>query len=110
MATPRTPEPQEPRSLSDREQRALSDLERRLADDDPTLSASMHAVGPRAGSLSSRAYNAVIQIAVVVVVLVVVLPAPWAATLVAIVFMAIPTALTVHAGERERRERQSRGT
>jgi Flp pilus assembly protein TadB len=110
MATPRTPEPHEPRPLSNREQRALSDLEQRLAHDDPTLSLSMRAEPPRLRTLSPRAYNAVIQVAVVVVVLVVVLPSPWAATLIAIVFMTIPTALVVHAARRERRERESRGT
>jgi len=49
-------------------------------------------------------------VAVVIVVLVVVLPSPWAATLIAIVFMAVPTVLVVHAAGRERRERESRGT
>ena len=110
MATPGTPEPQEPRPLSDREQRALSDLEQRLADDDPALSMSMRPHPSRLDPLSPRAYNAIIQVAVVIVVLVVVLPSPWAAALIAIVFMAIPTALVAHAAGRERRERESRGT
>lgn len=110
MATPRTPEPQEPRPLSDREKQALSDLERRLAHDDPAPSSSMRAQDSGFGPLSPRALNAVIQVAVVVVVLVVVLPAPWAAALIAIVFMAIPTALTMYAAGRERRGRPSRGT
>jgi hypothetical protein len=110
MATPRTPEPQEPRPLSDREQRALSDLEQRLAHDDPALSLDMRPRASWLGPFSPRAYNAIIQVAVVLVVLVVVLPSPWAATLIAIVLMAVPTALVWHATGRERRERESRAT
>lgn len=107
MATPRTPEPQHPRPLSDREQRALSDLEQRLVDDDPALDLSMRPRRSWHGPLSPRAHNAIIQVAVVIVVLVVVLPSPWAATLIAIVIMTVPTALVVHAAGRERESRGS---
>ena len=62
------------------------------------------------GLATPRADNAVVQVAVGVVVLVVVLPSTWAATLIAIVFTAVPTGLVVHAAGRERRERESRGT
>lgn len=98
MTAPRTPEPQEPRPLSDHEQRALSDLEQRLAADDPALTGRLRS----AGSPSSRLVNGIIQVTVVGVVLVVVLPPQWGAVIVALAFMAIPTALTLHAARRNR--------
>lgn len=109
MATSRSPEPQEPRPLSDHEQRALSDLERRLSDDDPALSLSMRPRRSWTGGLSSRAFNAAIQVAVVLVVLLVVLPSPWAATLIAVVVMVVPTALLMYDIRRER-QRDPDGT
>ncbi|PVZ04978.1 DUF3040 domain-containing protein [Actinomycetospora cinnamomea] len=110
MATSRFPEPQEPRPLSDHEQRALSDLERRLSDDDPALSLSMRRRRSWFGSLSSRAFNAIIQVVVVLVVLLVVLPSPWAATLIALVVMVVPTALLAYDMRREKRKRDTPGT
>ena len=105
MTAPRTPEPEEPRPLSDHEQRAFSDLEARLVDGDPAPGGRLRRSAPQPASQPSRTLNAIIQAAVVGTVLVVVLPPQWGAVVVAIAFMAIPTALTLQAARRDRENR-----
>ncbi|GAA4780879.1 hypothetical protein GCM10023200_12680 [Actinomycetospora chlora] len=113
MTMPRPPEPQEPqepRPLSEHECRALSELEQHLADDDPSLHQRMRPRPAWMPAISSRAYNALIQVAVVLVVLVVLLPPPWAAALAVVVVMLVPTVITVLAQRREQpRERPDEG-
>jgi hypothetical protein len=93
-ATPAAPDPQPrgPRPLSERERKALSDLETHATSEDPGLSLRMRRTRTRwRDQLSPRAYNATIQVGVVLVIAIVLLPAPWAATLISLAVMLVPT-------------------
>ncbi|HSK60327.1 MAG TPA: DUF3040 domain-containing protein [Actinomycetospora sp.] len=94
-APPTGPEPQpEPRPLSEREERALRELQAGAVAEDPALSLRLRRTSPSWRSqLSPRAYNAIVQIAVVYVLALVVLPRPWAGALLAIGFMLVPTTI-----------------
>jgi Protein of unknown function (DUF3040) len=95
-APPTGPDPHSPgpRPLSEDEQRALSELEAGAVAQDPALSLRMRRTSPSwRERLSSRAYNAIVQIAVVFVLALVVLPETWAATLIAIAFMVVPAVI-----------------
>jgi len=86
-------EPGEP--LSEQERRALSEIESLTRDEDPVLVARLRRTPPT--WVSSRTYNAVMQVAVVFLLAVVVLPGPWAAGLLVLAGMAIPSAIALVA-------------
>ena len=93
--TPEPVDPNDPRPLSEHEQRAFSDLEQRTTHEDPAMAMRMQTPPTWTGTFSPRVFNGMIQAAVVFVVAVVLLPAPWAAALIAAALMVVPTALIV---------------
>jgi hypothetical protein len=106
-APPTGPDPQvpEPRPLSEREEQAFSELQARAVAEDPALSLRLRRTSPSWRSqLSPRAYNAIVQIAVVYVLALVVLPGPWVGALLAVGFMFVPTAIAYWAIRRDSQE------
>lgn len=106
-APPMGPDPQvpEPRPLSEREERAFSELQARAVAEDPALSLRMRRTSPSWRSqLSPRAYNAIVQIAVVYVLALVVLPGPWVGALLALGVMVVPTVIASWSIRRDSQE------
>lgn len=99
-ATPPSPGPGsgDPRPLSERERHALSELEARTLDEDPTLGARMRSTEPgRRDRTSPRSYNALIQACIVFLLAVIVLPHAWAAGLLVLAGMVVPSAIALVA-------------
>ena len=95
------PRPRRPRPLSEGEQRALAELEAHTVDQDPALAARMRRAGSWWGdAVPVRAADVAVQVCVVLVLALVVLPRAWAAGLLVLAGLVVPSAIAVIALQR----------